>query len=39
MTREGKPYLIDALVGRTGVGAASTWYPRYSVAEARRRRV
>jgi acetolactate synthase I/II/III large subunit len=38
-TREGRPYLIDAVVGRTGLGADSTWYPRYSVAAARTRPV
>lgn len=38
-TREGQPYVIDALVARTGVGADSTWYPRYSVAAARVRKV
>ena len=38
-TREGKPYLIDAVVGRTGVAADSTWYPKYSVAAVRSRRV
>ncbi len=38
-TREGKPYLIDVLVGRTGLGAASTWHPKYSVAAVRSRKV
>jgi benzoylformate decarboxylase len=38
-TREGRPYLIDALVARTGTGSASTWHPRYSVAAARTRKV
>ncbi|MGI8743922.1 MAG: thiamine pyrophosphate-binding protein [Bryobacteraceae bacterium] len=38
-TREGKPYLIDALVGRTGKGAESTWYPKLSVAAMRRSKV
>jgi thiamine pyrophosphate-dependent acetolactate synthase large subunit-like protein len=38
-TREGKPYLIDALVGRTGAAADSTWYPAYSVAARRSRKV
>jgi acetolactate synthase-1/2/3 large subunit len=32
--REGRPYLLDVLVARTGPGAASTWYPR-RVAPAR----
>lgn len=38
-TREGRPYLLDVLVARTGLAADSTWYPRYSVAAARRRKV
>ncbi|MGH9966336.1 MAG: thiamine pyrophosphate-binding protein [Pyrinomonadaceae bacterium] len=38
-TREGRPYLIDVLVARTGLAADSTWYPRYSVAAARVRKV
>jgi benzoylformate decarboxylase len=37
--QEGKPYLIDALVGRTGRGADSTWYPKLSIADLRRRKV
>jgi benzoylformate decarboxylase len=36
---DGGPYLIDALVGRTGHGAELTWYPKLSVAEMRRRKV
>ena len=38
-TREGRPYLLDVLVGRRGVGSESTWYPRYSLAQQRSRRV
>ena len=38
-TRDGKPYLIDAVVARTGLGADSTWYPAYSVAARRSRKV
>ena len=38
-TREGRPYLLDVLVARTGLAADSTWYPRYSVAQARTRKV
>lgn len=38
-TREGKPYLIDVLVGRTGKGAESSWYPKLSIAEMRTRKV
>jgi thiamine pyrophosphate-dependent acetolactate synthase large subunit-like protein len=38
-TRDGRPYLLDALVARTGLAADSTWYPPYAVAAARSRRV
>jgi benzoylformate decarboxylase len=38
-TQEGKPYLLDMLVERTGALAESTWYPRISVAEMRNRKV
>ena len=38
-TRDGKPYILDMLVERSGIGAESTWYARYSVAEKRKRRV
>jgi len=38
-TRDGKPYLIDAIVSRTGLGAESTWYPKHSVADLRSRKV
>src|SRR3989442_13529034 len=31
-TREGRPYMLAVLVARTGLGADSTWYPRYSLA-------
>ena len=37
-TRDGRPYLIDALVERGASGAAG-WYPAYSVAESRTRQV
>jgi thiamine pyrophosphate-dependent acetolactate synthase large subunit-like protein len=38
-TREGRPYLLDVLVARTGLAADSTWYPSYSVAASRTRKV
>ncbi|PWT81258.1 MAG: hypothetical protein C5B44_04085 [Acidobacteria bacterium] len=38
-TRDGRPYLLDVLVARTGLAADSTWYPRYSVAASRERKV
>ncbi len=37
--RAGKPYLVDALVARTGVAADSTWHPEYSVAALRTKKV
>lgn len=38
-TRDGRPYLLDVLVARTGLGADSTWHPRYSAAAARSKKV
>ena len=38
-TRDGKPYLLDVLVARTGLGAESSWYPEYSLAARRERKV
>jgi thiamine pyrophosphate-dependent acetolactate synthase large subunit-like protein len=38
-TRDGKPYLLDMVVERSGIGADSTWYPAYSVAQRRSRQV
>jgi thiamine pyrophosphate-dependent acetolactate synthase large subunit-like protein len=35
----GTPYLLDIHIQRDGVGAASTWYPPYSVAALRTRKV
>ena len=36
---EGRPYLLDVHVDREGVGAASEWYPGYSIADRRTRKV
>jgi thiamine pyrophosphate-dependent acetolactate synthase large subunit-like protein len=36
---EGRPYLLDIHVDRVGVGAASEWYPAYSIAAQRTRKV
>jgi benzoylformate decarboxylase len=36
---EGRPYLLDVHVQRDGVGAGSTWYPPFSVAAMRTRKV
>jgi benzoylformate decarboxylase len=38
-TVEGRPYLLEVQVRRDGIGAASTWYPAYSIAEQRTRKV
>jgi benzoylformate decarboxylase len=38
-TVEGRPYLLDVLVERDGAGAASAWYPRFSIAAQRTRKV
>lgn len=38
-TREGRPYLLDVSVARTGLAAESSWYPAYSVAASRTRKV
>ena len=35
---EGRPYLLDIIVDRAGVGAASEWYPPYSIAAKRTRK-
>ncbi len=37
--RDGHPYLIDAVLARTGRGADLTWYPKLSIAEMRARKV
>jgi benzoylformate decarboxylase len=36
---EGRPYLLDIHVDREGVAAASEWYPAYSIAAQRTRKV
>jgi len=36
---DGKPYLIDALVGRTSSGSVKTLYPKLSIAAGRKRNV
>jgi thiamine pyrophosphate-dependent acetolactate synthase large subunit-like protein len=38
-TAEGRPYLLEVLIQRDGVGAGSTWYPPFSVAALRTRHV
>jgi thiamine pyrophosphate-dependent acetolactate synthase large subunit-like protein len=36
---EGRPYLLNMIIQRDGVGAGSTWYPPFSVAAQRTRNV
>jgi thiamine pyrophosphate-dependent acetolactate synthase large subunit-like protein len=36
---DGRPYLLDVDTYRDGIGAVSTWYPAYSIADLRKRRV
>jgi thiamine pyrophosphate-dependent acetolactate synthase large subunit-like protein len=38
-TRAGTPFLIDIEVARLGVGADSTWFQKFSVAQSRKKKV
>ena len=38
-TVEGRPYLLDVHIKREGLGAVSDWYPPYSIADRRTRKV
>jgi len=38
-TRDGKPYIVDVVIERTGIGSESSWYPPYSSAQQRTRKV
>lgn len=38
-TVEGRPYLLDIHIRREGLGAVSDWYPPYSIAGQRTRKV
>jgi thiamine pyrophosphate-dependent acetolactate synthase large subunit-like protein len=35
VNREGRPFLIDAVIARRGPGAESTWHPEISIAARR----
>lgn len=37
--KEGRPFMLDVRTRRSGVGADLSWYPRYSLAEQRQRKV
>jgi benzoylformate decarboxylase len=36
---EGRPFLLEILVDREGIGAASAWHPPFSIADKRTRKV
>ena len=38
-TRDGRPYLIDAILAQKGSGAGSNWHPEISIADRRKRKV
>ena len=37
--RDGRPFVLDVVAERVGLLADSTWYPKYSIAEKRTKRV
>ncbi|HYM13712.1 MAG TPA: thiamine pyrophosphate-binding protein [Bryobacterales bacterium] len=37
-TRDGRPYLVEAVIARYGGGAESTWHQKFNLAERRKRR-
>jgi len=39
VTRDGQPYLIDAVIARRGHDAESTWHPQISIADRRSRKI
>jgi thiamine pyrophosphate-dependent acetolactate synthase large subunit-like protein len=38
VTRDGRPYLIDALIAQQGLGANTNWHPDISIADQRTRK-
>ena len=38
-TRDGRPYLVDVIIGRSGAGAEVSNFPEYSLANNRSRNV
>ncbi|MEE8382981.1 MAG: thiamine pyrophosphate-dependent enzyme [Thermodesulfobacteriota bacterium] len=38
-TKEGRPYLIDAILAQRGPGAGTNWHPEISIAAGRKRKV
>jgi thiamine pyrophosphate-dependent acetolactate synthase large subunit-like protein len=37
--REGRPFVLDVIAQRVGILAESTWYPKYSIADSRTKKV
>jgi len=37
--KEGRPFMLDVRIQTTGAGADAFWYPKYSVAQQRKREV
>lgn len=37
--KEGRPFVVDVMAERTGFLAESTWYPKYSIADARTKQI
>ena len=38
VTRDGRPYLIDAIIAQQGLGANTNWHPDISIAAQRTRK-
>jgi len=38
-TKEGRPYLIDAIIEQKGSGAGANWHPDISIAANRKRKI
>ena len=38
-TKDGRPYLIDAILAQRGPGAGTNWHPEISIAAGRKRKV
>jgi thiamine pyrophosphate-dependent acetolactate synthase large subunit-like protein len=38
-TKDGRPYLIDAILAQKGSGAGTNWHPEISIAAGRKKKV
>jgi len=38
-TKDGRSYLVEVMVARTGAGAESTWHQKFDLASTRKRLV